>query len=335
MQCCTRRSAWLALAALASLTAVGWPDTPSPGPTSQDAAVVLRFHNGSVIQPAVLLDALEIETKFGKVSIPASEIRGIDFAFRLTAEDTRKLEQALRDLGNNKHKIRDAAQKTLRDMGRLAYPALRGLAKGSDLETTRRVEALLKEIKARVPEDRLKFRRQDIVRTTDSTVAGQIIAASLRLRCELFGEMKVPVAQMRDLRSLLPGGNVLVAVVASKNGNRTTWMETGFEVTADTRLEIRVTGEINLDPRNQLGNPALTQRVRPDGNPNFNVGDFASPGTLLGRIGQDGPPFVVGSRYSGTPNREGKLFLRIVTFITPNNVRAEGSYQVNISPELE
>jgi hypothetical protein len=315
-------------------TAPAWPGSGSSGPAASPAGVVLRFHNGSVVQPAVLLDAVEIETKLGKLSIPAGEVRRIDFGFRLSEEDARKIEDALRELGSEKHQAREAATKSLTRMGRLAYPALLEARKGGgDLETTTRVEIVLKAIRARVSPERLQTRRSDLLRTSDSVVAGKIISTSLRVRCELFGEVKIPVAQMRELRSLLPGDDLEVAVDASKHGNKTGWMETEFEVSVGTRLDISATGEINLDPLNRLGGNNLARAVRPDGTPQLTSNDESIPGKLLARIGSDGPSIVIGSRYTGNPTREGKLFLRIVTLEHANNIRAEGCYQVKISAE--
>jgi hypothetical protein len=319
--------AWLALLAV---TVPARPDGPTPSPAL--SPIALSFHNGSVIQPAVLLEAVEMETKLGKLAIPAGEVRRIDFGFRLSAEDARKVDQAMRDLGSNRFQAREAATKELIRMGRLAYPALLAGRKNADLETTKRVEAILKDIRARVPASRLQTRLNDILRTSDSIVAGQITAATFRVRSELFGELKVPVSQLREVRSLIPGSDVNVAVDASKYGSRTTWLETDFEVTLGTRLDITATGEINLDALNQLNNN-FTRGVRPDGIRQLVSGESYLPGQLLGRIGTDGPTFVVGSRYSAHPEREGKLFLRIVTIIHANNVRAEGSYQVRIAAE--
>src|SRR5262245_43675554 len=158
-------------------TGLAWPG-PEPKTPPPQAGVLLRFHNGSVVQPANLLDALEVETKLGKISIPAGEVRRIDFGFRLSEEETKKLEDAIRDLGSPKHQARDAASKTLMKMGRLAYPALLELRKNADLEITKRVEAILKDIRARVPADKLKTRKTDLVRTSDCVVAGQITSTS-------------------------------------------------------------------------------------------------------------------------------------------------------------
>jgi hypothetical protein len=331
------RRCLLALTGLALLALTG-PARPGETPPAKtaaansDAPVVLTLHNGSVLKPTVLLQAVEMDTKLGKLSIPAREVRNIDFGFRLSADDEAKVSQALRDLGNSRFAAREAATQTLTKMGRKAYPALVAARKGADLETTRRIETILKNIRARTPPDRLRTRKTDIVRTTDSTVAGHILAASFRMRYDLFGEVKVPLAEVRDLHSLLPGGDRIFLVDAAKYGTMTTWLETDFEVQLGNRLEITATGELNLDPMNRINNQ-FCRNVKPDGTPQLVSGEGHQPGQLLGRIGTDGPIFLVGSHYNGFPNRDGKLYLRIVTIWHANTIQAEGTYRVKVTSQ--
>jgi hypothetical protein len=331
------RSRGLAWFALLALTTPAWTDdappttkaTPTPAPT---APIVLNFHNGSIIKPALLLDSVTMETKLGKLVIPATEIRRIDFGFRLTDEDQTKLDKALRDLGSSRFQTREAATKLLVRMGRLAYPALLASRKGADLEMTKRVEKVIEDIRSRTPAADLRTRRSDLIRTTDSSLTGQITSTMFRVRSELFGEVKVPLAQLREMRSLLPGVEEVVMVDASKYGSNTTWMDTGFEASMGTRLDIKASGEINLDPLNRINNQ-FCRGVRPGGVPQLTSGEIGQPGQLYGRIGTDGPQFLIGEHYSGFPTREGKLYLRIVTIFHANNIQASGSYQVRISAE--
>lgn len=302
---------------------------PTPEPV---ASVVLRFHNGSIIQPGILLDAIEVETKVGKVTIPAAEVRKIDFGFRVSDDDTKKIEQALRDLASDKFAAREAATKLLMDMGRLAYPDVVASVKGADLETAKRLDTILKHIRARNSVERLQTRRTDIVKTTDCTVTGKILATSLRVKCELFGEVKIPMWHLRELRSLQPGGDVIVALDAGKYGNKTSWMETDFDVVLGTRLEITASGEINLDPNNQL-NIQFARNVRPEGTAQLTSNEGYLPGQVLGRIGTDGPIFVIGNRYSAPTTREGKLYVRCVTIEHANGIKAGGTYTIKITAE--
>jgi hypothetical protein len=52
------------------------------------------------------------------------------------------------------------------------------------------------------------------------------------------------------------------------------------------------------------------------------------PGTLLGRVGENGAIFVIGDRYEGVPGEEGKLFLYIAP--SPNSSIPTGTYTVRI-----
>jgi len=334
MTCRVSPLTWLPLAAVAAMTFAATAQGPQgPGTPPTDPGVQIRFHNGSVIQPATLLDPVEIETKFGKVVVPPGEIRKIDFGFRLSDEDAKKLDKAMADLGSDKFALRDAATKTLMSLGRLAYPAVLAASKGADLETGKRLEIVLKDIRTRVPADRLQIRRTDIVKTSDSSVSGQIVNTVLRVKSDLFGEVKVPLWHLRDAQTLLPGGAINIALDANKYGNKANWMMTDFDVSQGHRLEIVVSGEINLDPGGMLGNVNLTRNIRPDGTPQLQSGEGHLPGQVVGKIGSDGPTFLVGSRYSQVAQREGKLYLRCVTIEHANNIRADGSYQVKISSE--
>ncbi len=303
-----------------------------PTPTTANPPLTMRFQNGSIVQQATLLDSIEIETKLGKLTIPPSEVHRIDFGFRVSDEDAKKLEEAMRNLKSDKHAFREGATKTLLGLGRLAYPTLLENRKGGDLETTRRIEDLIKEIQAKAPAGGLQTRRTDIVRTSDSVLSGQITSSTLRIHCEIFGEVKAPLWRLRDLRAAV--GEIFVALDSSKYGRRTSWMETEFEVSHDLRIEITATGEINMDPNNQLNAPQATRNIRPDGTNQLGSGEPPYLcGMILGKIGVDGPTFVVGSRHTMVPTREGKLYLRVVTLEMSNNIRAEGSYQVRITAE--
>jgi hypothetical protein len=274
-----------------------------------------------------------METKLGKLTIPAAEVQRIDFGFRLSEEDSKKLEQALKDLASEKHPTRELATKTLAGMGRLAYPALMERRKGSDLELTRRVEGLLKDLKSKYPADSLPTRRTDLLRAGDSSVSGLITSPTVRVKCDVFGEIKIPIWRLKEIRSSVPGSEVVVAVDSNKYGNRMSWLETEFEVTVGNKVLITASGEINLDPVNALGGNLNTRNVTPQGAMGLTSGEMFIPGQLVGRIGTDGPQFVIGKSSTLTPTREGKLYLRIVTIFHANNINAEGSYQVRISAE--
>ena len=54
-------------------------------------------------------------------------------------------------------------------------------------------------------------------------------------------------------------------------------------------------------------------------------------GALIGKVGEHGKAFLIGERFDGVPNEEGKLFLQIVS--TAWNNASSGSYRVRIAME--
>src|SRR5258708_4294183 len=107
---------------------------PTGGDTDKDIKVIVRLHNCSVLQPAVLLDAIEVDSKIGKLAIPGRELRRIDFGIRLSGDETKKVDQAIKDLNSDNAATRATATKTLTTMGRLAYPALLEQKKTAETE---------------------------------------------------------------------------------------------------------------------------------------------------------------------------------------------------------
>ena len=56
-------------------------------------------------------------------------------------------------------------------------------------------------------------------------------------------------------------------------------------------------------------------------------------GALIGRVGEDGTPFLIGDRHELTTNRDGKLYLHIIP--SPWGNASTGTYQVKITPKGE
>lgn len=313
----------------AFLVLTGWALGHANEPSKAGAKageVIAFFHDGTKVRMVVLQDSLEIATKYGKLTVPTADVRRVEFGFRMSEDKARKLEEALKNLGSTNFELRESAAKDLIALGRLAYPALLKAAKNNDLETTRRVEDILKEIRQRVPAEQLRSRTEDLVHTATFVIAGRIETPLLQARTEHFGEVQIKVADLRNLFSTGGVGEVKLSVDAATYGSgNNQWMDTGYQVSADVPLAITASGEVDL-----YGNQQPGQFISgPDGNRNVGRGGSHLPGMLLGRVGEDGPVFVVSKKYDGTPNLEGKLYLRIVPI--PNSGGATGNYQVKIT----
>jgi hypothetical protein len=275
-------------------------------------------------------------TKYGKLSIPVGDIVKIDFGVHVPEELQKKIAKSIDDFGNENYKTREMAVKNLVGWGPYAYPQLYKAAKSDLPEVIKRAQLAIEKLKAKHPLRNLRLREDDIIVTANFTVVGRIITPTVKAKAENFGELDMPLTKLRAIRSLTSAQQeVEVAIDAGKYAVVGQWMDSGFEVRQGMRLDITANGTVNLWP--QAGGYVSSPRGFDNQGNGFGPkgpGTNFLPGALVGRIGEDGPMFLIGDRYDGAPSREGKLYLHIAP--SPwNNQQSVGSYNVKISPKSE
>lgn len=316
----------LLIAAIPVSASLAADEAKTPPAKTTPSDVLALYHDGSKVRMIFLQENLEIETKYGKLKVPTADIRRIDFGFRLNEETTKKLDEALKHLVSDNFQLREQAAKTLTGMGRLSYPALVKMAKGMDLDTTRRVEDVIKAIRIKVPAEQLRSRMDDLVHTQSFTIAGKIEVGTIKAKTEHFGEVDLKVVDLRNIASTAGASELKISVDAATYGSgNVQWMDTGFTVQPDVQVVITASGEIDL-----YGNQGGGAFSGPEGNRNYGRGGQYLPGALIGRIGEEGAEvFTIGKRFEKVPNIEGKLYVRIAPL--PGSGGATGTYSVQIT----
>ena len=334
------RNALLFLGALVVLASTGHSQTGGKK-KGDPGEVEMTFANGSVVRMALLPEKIEINTAFGKLTVPVREIRRIDFGLHMPPGTDKKIEASIGQLASTDYKEREAALRELVALGAYAYPALIQAAKGGgELETVKRAQDALAKIKAQVSAKELRLSEDDKVVTSQFTIVGRIITGSLKAKSEYFGDVELALTKLRHLRVLIDARDGEVVVDAGKYAQPNQWLDTGIVVDSAANLAILASGEVDLRP-SLAGNQVCGPR-------GYNAGGFAGaggfggkakkgggvlarsyPGTLLGRIGELGETFIVGERFEGATDREGKLYLQIVS--SPYDNVSSGSYKVKIS----
>jgi len=132
--------------------------------------------------------------------VPAKDIRYIDFATRIPDRAARRVVAAVANLGNRQFAVREAASAELLELREKGYRALLVAARHKDLEVARRAEALLKQLREQVPVDQLTFRKDDVIRTVDSCIAGRIDGEAIQASTFQFGEVGLKPCHMRSLQ---------------------------------------------------------------------------------------------------------------------------------------
>jgi hypothetical protein len=304
--------------------------------------VDINFLNGSTVRMIIQSEQLEIATQYGKLVVPVKDLRAIEFGLHFPEGVEAKIEGAVKGLGHSDYREREKAAAALVDLAPYSYPAITEAARSKDAEVSQRAKELAKKLQATHPKKDLKTSTEDKVITRSFTIVGKILTSTIKSKTEYFGDVELNLAKMRHLRSIGGGSmDMDIAIDASKYANAGQWMDTGYLVDGRSAVSVTAKGMIDVWPQQgggYLSSPngwQATQRGQPFGGLNMggrkignNVNLNQHCGMLLGKIGEDGEIFIVGERYEGTPETEGKLFLHIGP--SQWNAVSQGSFDVKI-----
>lgn len=281
--------------------------------------------DGSTVRVTLVAANVELETKYGKLTVPAADVQRIEFAFRLADDVGRKIAAAVKRLGDTSFEEREAATKELRTIGLRAYPALEVAAKSADAEVARRAATLLEEIREKVSADDLTFPKKDRVQTAEFTAVGRIISPGLRVQTAYFGEADLKLGDLRLFQAVGATGESRLTVDAAKFGGAPNqWLETAVTLERGATLKVVASGQVDLWPA-EPGQYMTTPRGYGAGPRPGNLGG----GSLVGKIGANGTPFLVGDKYEGKASASGKLYLHITP--SPWGNPSTGTYEVKVS----
>jgi hypothetical protein len=318
------RWALLIPAVLAGLCAAQQPTAPQ---ADKPREAEVRFADGSVVRVAVLQPSLQVQTRYGKLTIPVEHVRRVDFGLHLSDTARQQIDGAIKRLGSGAYREREQAVRLLAGQGALALPALLQASKSTDLEVAHRAEAALQQIKEKTPEEAQRLREEDVIDTADFPVVGRLATPTIKARTAYFGDVELRLTELRQLRFRGGAGDRDILVDAATHGSASgQWLDTGFEISGHGRLKISAAGQVDLWPQTPgqyLSTPKGYGAV---------ANGSALPGTLLGRIGENGSVFQVGETYEARPTERGKLYLHIVP--SPWNNASSGSYRVQVTASL-
>lgn len=299
----------------------------STTPPNDGVPCEVRFLDGSTVKLRVMTEHVVLVTRYGKLTVPLKEVRKIDLGLRFPDGVARKIDQAVVRLGANDFKLREAAGAELIALGEYSFPAVRRAVQSGDAETVKRAQSILKTLKDRLPEERLRVKPYDTVHTADFPAIGRIEPDVLEARSAYFGRVQLSLADVRSFQTLVVPGEVEVLLDSAKYGvPDEVWLDTGIEITTGADLAVRASGEIDLYPIAPEANMYL---VSPAGSSQWSRGGPFPNGALLGRIGEKGKVFVIGEKYEGASSEEGRLFLRIVA--SPWRNVPSGTFTVRIA----
>lgn len=276
-----------------------------------------RFHDGSVLIVTLQSHTIEVVTRYGKLAVPVSDIRKIEFGVHLSEDQEIKILKAVALLASTEFKDRDQAAKDLVAMGPKAYWLVTKVLTSPDMEVQQRAKQILQKIREAsldpIPAER------DTVDTVDFRIPGRVAAVAIKAHSAHFGEVDLKVLDLKSITIWVSNSSASLDVDAAKFGKD--WLPTSVTVTRGSRLAVEAIGTVDLWPET----PGQYM-VSPDG---YHQGARdPRPGTLIARIGESGPVISLGSRYNAVVPAEGVLYLKI----SPSdwNKESVGVYQVKI-----
>lgn len=284
----------------------------------------VRLHDGSLVRMTILQESVDVQTKYGRLTIPLRDIRRIEFGLHLPDGVEPQIEEAIKQMGSSAYKDREEAVKQLVVLGPMAYPSVQKAARSKDPEVVKRASVVLRRIDDNVAPELLRLKPEDTIQTVEFTISGKIVSPTIKVHSETFGEYDLKLSQLRSLHQRGQTGDLELVVDAGQYGSNTDqWMDTNLRIDPNLRLTIRGEGQVDLWPQGP-GQYMAT----PKGYSTAGKGGTYMAGTLLGRVGEAGKVFVVGEFYEGAPANEGKLYLHIVP--SPWNNASSGSYKVRV-----
>src|ERR1043165_6046914 len=233
------------------LVAAQSPAQNSPAPASARPHLAeVRFGDGSVVRMTLLQENVEVQTKYGKLTIPLNDIRRIEFGLHVPPEVTQQISQSIKRLSSDLYKERDVATKELVQVGHLAYRPLQKASKSSDQEAAYRAANLIQQITERTPPELLKLRDEDVIHTAEITVIGTIVGQTIKAHSPHFGNVSLKLSDLRTMHIRQQGGKCELVVDAGRHGSALDqWCDTGLIIDPSQRLMISSEGNVDLWPQ--------------------------------------------------------------------------------------
>jgi hypothetical protein len=181
---------------------------------------------------------------------------------------------------------------------------LRTAVKSEDIEVRTRAEKLVKEIVSSMGADTEEILDDDEIVTKKFTIRGTLLVDKFVIKTK-YGTI---TAEKKDVKNIvvtkLSMIDETIVVSGSSHAGSGSMKNTGIDLGKGDKITIRASGTVHIRSWN------IT--VSPDGNKSYSSHfPGIQAGALMGRIGTNGPLFLIGSNYKGVAGRSGRLYLGI------------------------
>ena len=326
----------LSLAFLAALVPLLMAQTkPAPAPTAPAATapaegIKIFLMDGSVLTGKISPREIDVLTRYGTLKIPFGEIKALTPGLESHPEILSKISSAIEDLGADGFPEREKATQTLQKLGGEIRPELDKALKTAEGEKQTRLQKLIEELDSQKPgeddDGPAPWTRPDLITTNDFTLAGKITNASFSVE-STYGSLNIKLADIRTIKrdGIVVEDNQKMFTVAGGLIPQRGFENTNIRLARGDSVSFIASGTITMTP---WGNTVCT----PDGSPNYGTvqpGNVAA-GALIGKLGNGGMTFRIGSKSTYTADRAGVLQLGIAIPGDFSSYQFPGEYTVKV-----
>jgi hypothetical protein len=301
--------------------------------------MMLRLQDGSSIAGDLSIKEIQVTTEFGVLTVPIAKLKSFTPGLDSNKRAAETLQAKIKDLASDDYKTRELAHKDLAAMGPKISAQLAPHLQSENAEVKRHITEIMKEFEEQAAEEEdedgnAKTERPwiklDTIETTEFTVLGSIAPAEFKMSSK-YGPLTIALGDVT--RAERPTDAVAEEIrktvsVPGQNLIQKSAKNTGIRVNAGDKITITATGSIVMTP---WGGNAQSG---PDGMPNYGwyMANTIPGGALVGRIGDKGTVFKIGSKHSFVAKTSGTLQLAIgmIADYANDSYNYPGEYKVKI-----
>lgn len=287
------------------------------GKVRRSAPTPPMFHmrDGTRLAGVPQATSIQVKTVYGPLTVPMSELVKIRFCSSLDSGLSEKIAALIQQLGHEEFDLREDASEQLEVIGVPALKALDAAQKSDDEEIKARAEKLVARLDESIEEpDESDIHlvplegEEDEVETLEFTIKGKIEEKSFLVKTR-YGSLDFNRSDILSIVFQEPLVTKLsFDVPGSTFAEKNKWFDSQADLAEGEEFKLRASGIIILASLNGT-------KCGPDGTRSVNRASTSSAfksfptGSLVGKIGKTGKPFLVGSDYSGMVEKKGRLFL--------------------------